>query len=219
MQVILFWPVLTLVSRRMDDVKQSVRERYWVWRFTFPAALALLVGANALTALGLGGFVNADLVSTLSPLIPIVLITAGFLTPEPRGGGLPKPDAVPVFAKLAKLIEAKPVSAAEMTPAATRTYQREASRPVALSKPAHASCGRGSAHLRAAGTGPCQGRLVQLTFSLRRRAHVTAHDPRASFAPCSNLGSQAGRSLRTAILLSPRPAGFCPCAAMAGRPC
>ena len=157
MQIILFWPVLTLVSRRMEDVKQSVRERYWVWRFTFPAALTLLVGANALTALGFGGFVNADLVSTLSPLIPIVLVTAGFLTPEPMGGGLLKPDAAPAFAKLAKLIEAKPVSAAEMAQTATRTYQREASRPAALSKPAHASAG-----------------AVQRTYTLPEQGRVRA---------------------------------------------
>jgi uncharacterized membrane protein YhaH (DUF805 family) len=145
MQTILFWPVLTLVSRRMEDVKQSVRERYWVWRFTFPAALTLLVGANALAALGLGGFVNAELVTTLSPLIPIVLITAGFLTPEPMGSAMPKLDAAPVaapaIAKLARTIAAKPASAPELAPAAPRTYQREASRPAVFAKAAHASSG------------------------------------------------------------------------------
>jgi uncharacterized membrane protein YhaH (DUF805 family) len=144
-QIILFWPVLTLVSRRMEDVKQSVRERHWVWRFTFPAALTLLVGANALTALGLGGFVNADLVTPLSPLIPIVLITAGFLTPEPMGSGMPQRDAAPApaqaFAELAKVIKAKPLSASEMAMAPSRTYKRETSRPATLNMPDYASSG------------------------------------------------------------------------------
>jgi uncharacterized membrane protein YhaH (DUF805 family) len=161
MQIILFWPVLTLVSRRMEDVKQSVRERYWVWRFTFPAALTLLVGANALTAVGLGGLVNADLVTTLSPLIPIVLITAGILTPEPVGSGLPKlevgPAAAPAFAKLAKVIKAKPLSAPEMAMAPSRTYMRETSRPPTLNMPAHASSG-----------------AVQRTYTLPQQGRVKA---------------------------------------------
>ena len=145
MQIILFWPVLTLVSPRMEDVKQSVRERYWVWRFTFPAALTFWVGANALAALGLGGLVNADLVSTLSPLIPIVLITAGFLKPEPTGSAMPildaEPVAAPMFAKLARVMEAKPASATQLPLAPSRTYQREASRPSASIKPALAYAG------------------------------------------------------------------------------
>jgi uncharacterized membrane protein YhaH (DUF805 family) len=121
MQVILFWSVLSLVSRRMADVKQSVREKYWVWRYTFPAALALLVGSNSLTALGLQRLVNLELVSTLSPLIPIILITAGFLTPEPMTNGSPKMEAGPAaegaFAKLAKAIAAKPTDVAPKHPA------------------------------------------------------------------------------------------------------
>ena len=134
MQVILFWPVLTLVSRRMADVKQSVRERYWVWRFTFPAALVLLVGANALTGLGLQRFVNADLVSTLSPLIPIVLITAGFLTPEPSAARPRKMEAATpdesAFANLAKSIAAKPADVTARPPKAVqpRTNVRDAAR-------------------------------------------------------------------------------------------
>lgn len=112
MQVVLFWSVLTLVSRRMADVKQSVREKYWVWRYTFPAALVLLVGAHVLTALGLQRFVNLELVSSLGPLVPIILITAGFLTPEPLSSGTQKiettPAAEPAFATLARTIAAKP---------------------------------------------------------------------------------------------------------------
>jgi uncharacterized membrane protein YhaH (DUF805 family) len=111
-QVILFWPVLTLVSRRMADVKKSVREKYWVWRYTFPAALFLLVGAHVLAALGLQRFVNLELVSALGPLVPIVLITAGFLTPEPLSNEVLKlqtgPADEPAFAALARTIAAKP---------------------------------------------------------------------------------------------------------------
>ncbi len=130
MQVVLFWSVLTLVSRRMADVKQSVREKYWVWRYTFPAALVLLVGAHVLTALGLQSFVNLELVSSLGPLVPIILITAGFLTPEPLSNEAltmqTGPANEPAFAKLARTIAAKP---ADFSP---KTYVRSPARQAPL---------------------------------------------------------------------------------------
>jgi uncharacterized membrane protein YhaH (DUF805 family) len=112
MQLIFIWPVMALASRRMADMKQSLRERYWVWRFAFPAGLVIFAVANTLSAVGLGYLVDMHLISSLGTLAAFILIMAGFLSPELPSAAQPKLEPASAawsgFAELARTIAGKP---------------------------------------------------------------------------------------------------------------
>lgn len=154
-QLILLWSVLVLVQRRMLDVKQSVRAKYWAWRFTFPAALIVLVGANLLRALGLQRFVDTDLISPLGPLVLIVIVVVGFLTPE--DGVVTIQAARPE--KLSKAITQKPVIVP--VPMPSRAYIRDPSRIVPSAQPVLA----GSSAVQRTRALPQQGRVKSGWFN------------------------------------------------------
>ena len=141
MQLTFIWPVMALASRRMADIKQSLRERYWFWRYAFPAALVTFAGANALTAVGLERFVDMHSISFLGPLTGYILIMAGFLSPEPQGGGQrmtsPAPAAWQAFAELARTIAAKPAELPlkAQAQAAARTGADASARPAPAPPP------------------------------------------------------------------------------------
>jgi uncharacterized membrane protein YhaH (DUF805 family) len=134
-QLILLWSVLALVHRRLQDVKHSVRAKYWAWRFTLPAALVVLIGANFLRALGLQRFVDADLISPLGPLVLIVIVAAGFLAPE--DGTEMAETAKPV--KLSKPVSEKPLKIP--APAPSRAYMRDSPRSAPTPQPVLAGSG------------------------------------------------------------------------------
>jgi hypothetical protein len=129
-QLMLLWSVLALVHRRMLDVKQSIRDRFWAWRLGFPVALVVYAGANLLRAAGLERFVDNQLVSPLGPLVIFVIAAAGLMTPE--NGRVATQPAMPAAPKRAEpeLPLAAPIANS------AKAYARESSRSAPKPRPA-----------------------------------------------------------------------------------